>query len=247
MALLLGVAGTAAMRLAAGGAGAAQVEADLAQARAAAEAGIWAAAHRLGAQPRDARPPLLEFAFVLGGSQVGIRAVDEDGRLDLNAAPEPLLMALFQSTGLEAPAAAGLAARVVAWREPERGPGRGQGGPFRSIAELGAVPGLGTPLAEALRDVVTVHTGRPQPAPEAAAPALLAVLRPSAAAEVPAPARGLRTPQPQGSGTAGRRSIWRIEAAARQRGVVARVAAVVVLAPAGGMPGRVLEWQGSAR
>lgn len=239
LALLLGVTGTVVTRLAAGAAGAAQVETDLARARAAAEGGIWAAAHRLANLPRDARPPVLEFMLAQGGIQVGVRAVDEDGRLDLNAAPEPLLVALFQAAGQEAPAAVAAAARVVAWREPNRGPG--DAGPIRSVSELGS---LGLPLTGALREVVTVHTGRAQPAPETAPPALRGLL--AAARTIEAPVRGLRTPQAEGAGTAGRRSIWRIEAAARQGGVVARAVAVVAVAPAGGMPGRVLEWQGSA-
>ena len=93
LALLLGVAGIAATRLAATGAGAARLEADLARARAAAEGGIWAAAHQLAAMPRQSRPHPADFAFALGGIPVVVRATDEDGRLDLNAAPEALLVA----------------------------------------------------------------------------------------------------------------------------------------------------------
>ena len=59
----------------------------------------------------------------------------------------------------------------------------------------------------------------------------------------PLPSRGLRTPQPGGSGGPGRRTTWRIEAEARLGAVTARTTAVLALAPGGGMPGQVLEWR----
>ena len=246
IALLLGVAGLAATRLAALGAGSARVEMDLARARAAAESGIWAGAHLLAAQPREARPPQAKFAFALGGAQVAVRATDEDGRLDLNAAPEALLAALLQATGLAEREAAELAMRVAEWRRSERqGAGRGPDGPgpFRSTGELGAVPGLGMARAEALRPLLTVHTGRGQPAAEAAPPALQAILGQAARNPAPPSGRGLRTPQPGGSGGPGRRLTWRIEAEARLGATTARITAVLALAPGGGLPGQVLEWR----
>jgi general secretion pathway protein K len=247
IALLLGVAGIAATRLAAVGAGSVQVEMDLAAARAAAEGGIWAAAFRLAALPREARAPALEFAFPLGAAAVAVRAADEDGRLDLNAAPETLLAAMFGAAGVEEREAAALAARVAEWRRPGR-PGSPSGleetGPFRGVGELGAVPGVGIALAERLRPILTIHTGRAQPAAEAAPPALQALLgQPPPALAAPGGRGGFRTPQPGGSGGAGRRTTWRIEAEARQGAVIARVAAVITIAPANGMPGRVLEWR----
>jgi general secretion pathway protein K len=243
--LLLGVAGMAAVRLAATGAGGAQVEADLARARAAAEGGIWAAAQRVGTRPRDQRPPVVAFEFPLGGAAVSARAEDEDGRLDLNAAPEPLLAAAFRAAGLPAPEAEAAAARLVAWREAGDDPG-GRRRKLHAVADLDAALGGKPALSEAVRGVATTHTGRAAPASEAAPPALRAALahRDDPAASSPPPRAGLRTPQPQGSGGAGRRTIWRVTAEARYGAVTARMAAVLDLTPAGpGMPGRVLEWR----
>ncbi|MBV1800153.1 type II secretion system protein GspK [Siccirubricoccus sp. G192] len=238
LALLLGVAGIAATRLAATGAGAARLEADLARARAAAEGGIWAAAHQLATLPRQSRPHPADFAFAPGGVPVVVRATDEDGRLDLNAAPEALLAALFAAAGLPPGDAATLAARVVAWREPDR-----QGlGPFRSAAELGAVPGFDRALAEALRPAVTVHSGRSRPAAEAAPPLVRGLLPEAPRGGLPL-SRGLRPGVPQALPGSGRRSIWRLEAEARSGAATARLAAVMDLSPVEGMPGRVLEWR----
>jgi general secretion pathway protein K len=238
LALLLGTAAVAAMRLAGAGAGVAQLEAGLARARAAAEGGAWDALHRLAALPAEARPPVLDLSLALGGGPVRVRAHDEDGRLDLNAAPAPLLAAVLEALGLDAVAAAQAAERVVAHRAaaPE---GRG----FATVGEVAALPGITPALAAALAEVATVHSARPRPAAEAAPPVLAALL-PEAAAEeawrrqaLP----GLRTPA-AGPARSGRRMVWRVQAEARQGGVSGRVEAVVVLGARNGMPGRVLEW-----
>jgi len=256
IALLVGVCGLVAMRLAAGGAGAARVEADLAAARAAAEGGIWAAAHRLALQPAGARPPRAAFTLALGRAEVAVEMADEEGRIDVNAAPEGLLADLFRTSGLPAPEAMVLAARVVEWREPaslrrraeDAGMGAAPQGPaFRGTGELAAVPGMPRALPAVLGGAVTVHTGRAQPAAEAAPPAVMAALALSRDA-IPVQATqsaGLRTPS-TGRGTApGRRAVWRIEARAVSGAVEARAAAVMEIAPGNGMPGRVLEWRPS--
>ncbi|MBK1660395.1 hypothetical protein [Paracraurococcus ruber] len=241
LALLLGVAGIAVVRLAATGAGEARVEVDLAAARAAAEGGVWAAAHQLAAMGREQRPPLHGLDLRIGAAMVAVRAEDEDGRPDLNAAPEPLLAALFRLAGLPAEAATDSALRLVAWREASE-PG-GQRHRLRLVSELDAVPGVPPGLAEAVRDLATTHTGRAAPAPEAAPAALRDLLAPQGAPMRP----GLRTPQRAGTASSGRRQVWRILAEARQGAVTARIAAVLDLTPGDGMPGRVLEWQAFAR
>jgi general secretion pathway protein K len=240
VALLLGVAGMAAVRLAATGAGASQVEIDLARARAAAEGGLWAAAQRIAAlQPRDQRPPVVAFEMPIGGAAVSVQAMDEDGRIDLNAAPEPLLAALFRLAGRPAPEAAAAAARLVAWRQANNSGGRRHR--LHAAADLDAALGAAPGLAVAVRGVATTHTGRAAPAPEAAPAAVRAAL--IRQDDTGSPSRpGLRTPQPQGGG-AGRRAVWRVTAEARYGAVVARMAAVLDLTPTPGMPGRVLEWR----
>jgi general secretion pathway protein K len=219
------------------------VEADLARARAAAEGGLWAAARRIALQPRDQRPPVAAFEFPLGGALVAVQAADEDGRLDLNAAPEPLLSAAFRMAGLPAPEAEAAAAKLAAWREASDPGGRRRR--LHAVADLDAALGGKPGLAEAVRGIATTHSGRAAPAPEAAPPALLAALARRGDAAPPPPSRtGFRTPQPQGSGGAGRRTVWRVTAEARYGAVTARMAAVLDLTPAApGMPGRVLEWR----
>jgi general secretion pathway protein K len=241
VALLLGVTGTAAVRLTAGAAGASQVEADLARARAAAEGGLWAAAQRIAAlQPRDQRPPVLGFEMRIGGALVGVHVADEDGRVDLNAAPEPLLAALFRLAGRPPPEAAVAAARLAMWREASDLGGRRRR--LHTVADLdtalGGAPGMG----EAVRGLATTYTGRAAPALDAAPATLRAALarQDDAASTVRS---GLRTPQPQRSSGAGRRAVWHVTAEARHGAVVARMAAVLDLTPVPGMPGRVLEWR----
>ncbi|MCR0983627.1 general secretion pathway protein GspK [Roseomonas populi] len=253
IALLVGVLGTVAMRLAAAGAGASRIEVDLAAARAAAEGGIWAAAHRLALQEPAARPPSAAFAFPLGRSEVAVQAADEEGRVDLNAAPEPLLAALFRAVGVEERAAGVLAGQVVEWRTQspaQRMPAgdareADQRRPtFRSTSDLAAIPGVTPALVAAVRDGVTVHTGRSWPARSSAPPLVQAALLQADDARSTMPARAgvLRTPSAS-SGEAGRRVIWRIEARAQTGAVEARVTAVVNVAAANGVLGRVLEWQ----
>lgn len=257
IALLVGVAGIVATRLAATSAGAARIEAELARARAAAEGGVWAAAHRIAVQPTAARPPRTAFTVTLGGAEVLVEVADEEGRIDLNAAPEGLLADLFRASMLPEPGAALLAGQVAQWRDPANLRRRDEADrhgvqaasmssrlPFRSTGELAAVPGMSRALVESLRGAVTVHTGRAQPAEEAAPPAVLVAMRPRQDdLAMQARAAGLRTPSIGRGTAAGRRMIWRIESHARSGAVEARVAAVMEIAAEGGMPGRVLEWR----
>jgi DNA uptake protein ComE-like DNA-binding protein len=237
IALLVGVAGVAAMRLAATGAGAVQIEADLARARAAAEGGIWAMAHHLAQAGEPS--PRLALNFPVGSTQVAVVASDEDGRVDLNAAAAPLLRALFRTVGLPEPEAVALAEQVMRRREAA-----GRSKAFRTVDELAAVPGAPPGLVEAVEALATVHTGLAAPAIHVAPPALAAVLRAAEGND------GSRVASAQGSfrtpsslrGGAGRRRVWRIEAAFVYGAVTARIRAVMLTEPGNGMPGRVLDW-----
>jgi hypothetical protein len=245
LALLLGALAMAAARLAASGAGGAQVQADLARARAAAEGGAWAALHRLAALPAAARPPVAELALPVGGIAVRVVARDEDGRLDLNAAPTALLGALLRATGLPEEQAALAAEAAEERRRRARQPiGQPPRPAFATVSELAVLPGLDAARLALVAPLVTVHTRLARPAADAAPPALSAILQ---AAEGEAawtrelhPA--LRTPATT-AGRSGRRQVWRVEASAEMGVAVGWVTAIVTLGPAGGMPGRVLEWQ----
>jgi general secretion pathway protein K len=254
VALLIGIVGTISMRLAAQGAGAARIEADLARARAAAEGGIWLAAHRLATQEPGSRLSAAGFDLRLAGSEVSVQALDEDGRIDLNAVPEPLLAAMFRTVGVVEPDATILAGRVVEWRAPAMGSSRlpvlasstdrRADARFRASSQLAAVPGISMALAEALRAGVTVHTGGSWPAQASAPPLVQAVLNNFTANQTPAPARdGSSRSIPSARANLGRRVIWRIRAQARYGATQASVSAVMNLTPTEGMPGRVLEWR----
>ena len=205
--------------------------------------GPWAAAHRLAAEPLASRPPRAEFAFPIGQSEAVVRAADEDGRIDLNAAGEPLLAALFRTAGMEERSAGALARALVDRRAVEA-----HRAGLRAVGELAALPGGTLALAEAVRGAATIHTGRARPVAEAAPGMAAAALALEARAMPPLPSRsgGLRTPS-LAQGEAGRRMIWRIEATGRSGAVEAHLAAVLQIAPGDGMPGRVLEWQPAAR
>jgi general secretion pathway protein K len=244
LSLLLGAAGAAGARLAAWGAGGARAEAELALARAAAEGGIWAMAHRLAGQGAAERPPRTEAALSIGGVQVRVRATDEDGRVDVNAAPEALLGAMLRTSGLEADEAIAVARRITAWREAAAKRPSAMGlaeTRFRTVAEMTAVAGLSPAVAQGVQAVATVHTGRAEPALDAAPPGLLPALDPQLAST--GTRSGLRTPRRGGAGSSGRRTVWRIEAEARSGAVLARTGTVLTLMPADGVPGRILDWR----
>ena len=75
------------------------------------------------------------------GTAAGGGATASDGRVDLNAADAALLETLPRI----GPA---LAERIIAWRDDN--------GPFTSVEDLLAVPGIGDKMLESLRDLVRV-------------------------------------------------------------------------------------------
>ena len=108
------------------------------------------------------------------GQDVVVRVESEAGKIDLNAAPRPLLTALFRTHGASAPEAEVLATRVVAWRSagsdmrdadaaaPYAEAGRRYGprlAPFRSTGELRLVLGMNDELLSAVMPCITVWSG----------------------------------------------------------------------------------------
>lgn len=122
----------------------------------------WQAAGTLG-------PTLL-----LEGGRVRIEVRDEDGKIDLNAAPSVLLQGLFGAAGLGEEEAASLASRVVDFRDEDSDPvpggaedptyeaaGRPEGAadrPFRRIEELAGVLGVTDAIYERVRSHVTIFS-----------------------------------------------------------------------------------------
>jgi general secretion pathway protein K len=135
---------------------------DLARAEAAADGGIALALLALAGRSAAARvfPPLL---VDVGGLPVTVIIEDENGKVDLNAAPASLLADLFAAAGSPPDAARRLSEAVVARRGREPGPA------FITTDELELVEGMTPGLLAALGGAVTVRTGAdavdPLPAP----------------------------------------------------------------------------------
>ena len=91
------------------------------QARLWAEAGLTLAAVNLR-DPDDTlrmMPDGRPYATEINGVLIEVSAIDERGKLDLNAADETTLTVLFTNHGLEPEVAAQLAARVHDWRDAD--------------------------------------------------------------------------------------------------------------------------------
>jgi general secretion pathway protein K len=114
------------------------------------------------------------YVIRLGRATVTVRLQDENGKIDLNTAPEPLLAALLRQVGVDPATAASLAAAIADWRSGGFAPrqlgakapayaaaGRPYGPPgadFRTVGELGSVLGMTPALMARLRPHVTVYS-----------------------------------------------------------------------------------------
>ena len=117
---------------------------------------------------------------------------DEAGKVDLNAASDPLLLALFMGFIADREAALRLVAAVADFRDADDQPrlngaeraeylaaGRAAGpknAPFDAIAEMGNVLGISDELARKLRPHLTVHSGQDGIDPSHASTDLLDIL-----------------------------------------------------------------------
>lgn len=203
----------------------------------------------------DGRP----YAWSFNGVPLQLRAVDETGKVDLNAADHPLLAALLVELGAEAAEAERLAGAIIDWRDPDdlgqvagaaedpeyaaAGlPHGAKDAPFEAVSELGLVLGMPPELAARMAGHVTVHTGRALPDLDFAGPTVLRAtgIDPEpllAARQAAAPA--IAGPAAPGSGT------WSIDSRARlPDGRESRLQAVVHAG--GSVPGAswtALRWQ----
>ncbi|MDH5822354.1 type II secretion system protein GspK [Luteimonas sp. RD2P54] len=148
----------------------------------AARAGLEYAVARLADQDLATRwlPDGREYAWTFADAQLRVRVVDETGKVDLNAADQPLLAALLRVAGAEPGQAGALAGAILDWRDPDD-LGQPQGAaedpqyaaaglpygakdaPFESVGELELVLGMTAELVAVLREHVTVHSGQARP------------------------------------------------------------------------------------
>lgn len=161
------------------------------QAHYAAEAGLMRAVYGLrDPQPGqrwvgDGRIYTLEFA----NATVQVSAIDEGGKVDINAATPEVLRSLFAAAGVAPQAAQQLEERILDWRRPGgltgdaggvadeyAAAGRPYGprhAPFASIEELQLVLGMTPALYRQLAPVLTIWSGNPTPDPNSAPPLAL--------------------------------------------------------------------------
>ena len=153
----------------------------------AAEAGMTRAIYALLDPTPGVRwvPDGREYPFQFEDAKVGLRVVDESGKVDINAASPDVLKALFKAAGMNDGPANELAARVVEWRSFGRpgdlnnnaayvAAGRDYGprhGPFASLEELQMVLGMEPGIYRKLVGQITIWSGRNAPDPNYA-PAL---------------------------------------------------------------------------
>jgi len=165
-----------------------------AKAEALADAGVQRAILGL-LDPDDAKAWLADgtpYQFSLGEGQVRITVLDEAGKIDLNQAPDNVLLALFEAVGLSAGDAARLVDAVVDFRDPDdrRRPAGAEDpdyvaagmthgakdAPFETVEELLQVLGMTRDLYDRLAPNLTVHSRR-QIDPMSASPLVLEVMR----------------------------------------------------------------------
>jgi general secretion pathway protein K len=152
---------------------AARISADRLQADALTAASLELTAYRLiGTNPGE-RPSQGAFSFRLGGADISVSFKSEGGRIDLNAAPKPLLSGLFAVLGAEREKADLYADHIIYWRKKkdaadkndEASAYEGLGysprqAPFQNIAELKLVQGIPPELAERALPFVTLFNGK---------------------------------------------------------------------------------------
>jgi general secretion pathway protein K len=165
-----------------------------AQAHYAAEAGLMQAVY--GLQDPIARRRWVgdgrTYTFHYDNATIDIRAIDESGKVDLNAASPDVLEGLFHAAGLDPAKARALADNVVDWRNPswtqpggdtQRGAYLAAGrdyaprhGPFATVDELQMVLGMTPALYKTVAPVITIWAGTGSPNPNTAPPLALAAI-----------------------------------------------------------------------
>ncbi len=139
------------------------------------------------------------------GTDVTIQLFNESSRIDLNHTGDTLLEKLLVGVGAGASEAAGIAKRIMDWRDKddsERAMGaedasyQAEGlpfgsadNPFRSVAELSQVLGIRPELVAAMKPHVTVHTASARVNQEYASPLVKGILTGASLSRLNAPRR----------------------------------------------------------
>jgi general secretion pathway protein K len=152
----------------------------LAQARAVADGGVERMAYELS-RPRMAASWAadgVDHTWKEGDVTITGSAADESSRIDINAAPEPLLRGLLEHVaGLEPDAAARVAEAIQDWRDPDelrRANGaeaadyqsaglkhKPSNAPFETVSEVSRVLGMTPAIYARISESLTVHSRQP--------------------------------------------------------------------------------------
>lgn len=132
------------------------------------------------------------YPFEFDDAKVTITIVDEDGKVDLNAASGDVLTGLFKAAGVADDKAHALSAAIQDWRRPgdaaspngakkpqydAAGLGYGpRNGPFASVEEARMVLGMDAQIWTAVAPALTIWSGRERPNSEHAQPLALAAI-----------------------------------------------------------------------
>ena len=132
------------------------------------------------------------YTFAFDNAVVNITIVDEDGKVDLNAASADVLSGLFKAAGVDDDRATKLSAAVQDWRRPgdaalPNGAKRPQyeaagldygprNGPFATVEEARMVLGMDAKLWTVIAPAITIWSGRERPNTEHAQPLALAAI-----------------------------------------------------------------------
>ena len=138
-------------------------------------AAIELTAYQLTAAPKERRPSHGRFTFRLGRATIVEQFRSEAGRIDLNAAPKPLLANLFVMLGAKAEDADQFADRIIGWRTPAPQTGasdaeadayrvagrdyKPRGASFQDVGELWLVLGVPPGWVERALPYFTVYGG----------------------------------------------------------------------------------------
>jgi general secretion pathway protein K len=164
---------------------------DSLQAEGLVSAGVELAAYRVIAARKETRPSYGGFTFRMGRANVAVGFRSEAARIDLNAAPKPLLAGLFRVLGAQPDGAERYADRIIGWRTAPASESRDsegslygtaglnyrpRGAPFAHVGELWLVLGLPPALIERAMPHLTVFSGRAEINPLVASPEVIAAL-----------------------------------------------------------------------
>ena len=163
---------------------------DRLRAEALTSAALELTADRILSGTKESAPNGGRFEFRLSAARVDVEYQPENARVDLNAAPKPLLVGLFSALGSHQRDAEIYGDRIVAWRTPPANEKdteaaayrtarlgyEQRGAKFPHAAELSLVRDLPLAVVERVLPFVTVYSGRPQVNIMAASPKVLAAL-----------------------------------------------------------------------